>query len=67
MVVKGDGGYGYDSTDLAAVWHRLMVERADWLVYITDLGQESHFHMIFAAAEMAGWHRPGITRYVWEK
>merc|ERR1719253_2220524 len=35
MVQKGDGGFGYDSTDLAAVFHRLMVERCDWVVYIT--------------------------------
>merc|ERR1719191_1801320 len=62
MAVKGDGGFGYDSTDLAAIYHRLFVMRADWIVYLTDLGQESHFHMIFDAAEQAGWHRPGVTR-----
>lgn len=62
MVQKGDGGFGYDSTDLAAVFHRLMVERCDWVVYITDMGQGDHFHMIFAAAEMAGWHRAPQTR-----
>jgi arginyl-tRNA synthetase len=62
MAVKSDGGFGYDSTDLAAIYHRLFVMRADWIVYLTDLGQESHFHMIFDAAEQAGWHRPGVTR-----
>lgn len=62
MAVKTDGGFGYDSTDLAAVYHRLFVMRADWVIYITDLGQELHFHMIFDAAEQAGWHRPPITR-----
>lgn len=62
MAVKSDGGYGYDSTDLAAVYHRLFVMRADWVIYITDMGQESHFFMIFEAARMAGWHREGITR-----
>jgi arginyl-tRNA synthetase len=62
MVVKADGGYGYDSTDLAAVFHRLMVERCDWVVYITDLGQETHFFNVFAGAERAGWHRSGCTR-----
>jgi len=62
MAVKSDGGFGYDSTDLAAIYHRLLVMRADWVVYITDLGQESHFHMIFDAAEQAGWCRPGVAR-----
>jgi arginyl-tRNA synthetase len=62
MAVKSDGGFGYDSTDLAAIYHRIFVMRADWIVYITDLGQETHFHMIFDAAEQAGWHRPSVTR-----
>jgi arginyl-tRNA synthetase len=62
MAVKGDGGYGYDSTDLAAIYHRLFVMRADWVVYITDMGQELHFYMIFDAAMQAGWHRPPTTR-----
>jgi len=62
MAVKSDGGFGYDSTDLAAVYHRLFVMRADWIIYITDMGQELHFHMIFDAAEQAGWHRPPATR-----
>lgn len=62
MAVKSDGGFGYDSTDLAAIYHRLFIMRADWIVYITDLGQETHFHMIFDAAEQAGWHRPPVTR-----
>merc|ERR1712232_468223 len=62
MAVKTDGGYGYDSTDLAAIYHRLFLMRADWVVYITWVGQELHFHMIFDAAEQAGWHRPPASR-----
>ncbi|CAJ1371983.1 unnamed protein product [Effrenium voratum] len=62
MAVKSDGGFGYDSTDLAAIYHRLFVMRADWIVYVTDLGQEQHFHMIFDAAKQAGWHTPPFTR-----
>jgi arginyl-tRNA synthetase len=62
MAVKSDGGYGYDSTDLAAVYHRLFIMRADWIIYITDMGQELHFYMIFDAAVQAGWHRPPATR-----
>merc|ERR1712217_982183 len=62
MVVKSDGGYGYDSTDMAAIYHRLFIMRADWIIYVTDLGQETHFHMIFDAAIQCGWHTPGTTR-----
>lgn len=62
MAVKSDGGYGYDSTDLAAIYHRLFYMRADWIVYITDMGQESHFFMIFDAAMQAGWHVPPVSR-----
>jgi len=62
MAVKSDGGFGYDSTDLAAIYHRFLIMRSDWIIYVTDLGQELHFHMIFDAAEQAGWHRPATAQ-----
>mmetsp|Transcript_23182 Transcript_23182/g.42675 ORF Transcript_23182/g.42675 Transcript_23182/m.42675 type:complete len:585 (+) Transcript_23182:75-1829(+) len=62
MMVKSDGGYGYDSTDMAAIYHRLVIMRADWVVYVTDMGQATHFHMLFDAAKQAGWHHQGVTR-----
>ena len=55
MVVKSDGGYNYDTTDLAAIKHRLLNIKADRLIYVTDLGQREHFEMVFAAARKAGW------------
>ena len=55
IAVKGDGGYGYDSTDLAAVRHRLVECGSSWLIYITDSGQADHFTMIFDAARRAEW------------
>mmetsp|Transcript_24971 Transcript_24971/g.63731 ORF Transcript_24971/g.63731 Transcript_24971/m.63731 type:complete len:602 (+) Transcript_24971:35-1840(+) len=58
MAVKSDGGFGYDSTDLACIYHRLFVMRAEWIIYVTDAGQENHFLSIFDAAAQAGWHRP---------
>lgn len=62
MVVKGDGGFGYDSTDMAAINYRLNDLKASWLIYITDIGQQTHFHKIFDAARMAGWHNPPESR-----
>ncbi len=55
MVVKSDGGFGYDTTDLAAVRYRLLDLKGDRLIYITDSGQLPHFQMIFEAAKKAGW------------
>ncbi|KAG2616603.1 hypothetical protein PVAP13_3NG248825 [Panicum virgatum] len=55
IVVKRDGGFNYASTDLAALWYRLNVEKAEWIIYVTDVGQQQHFEMFFNAAKMAGW------------
>lgn len=55
MVRKSDGGYGYDSTDLAAIRYRLEKLERDWVIYITDAGQALHFHMVFDAARLVGW------------
>ena len=55
MVVKSDGGFGYDSTDMTAIWYRIFELRADWLIYVTDAGQAPHFELVFEAARAAGW------------
>jgi arginyl-tRNA synthetase len=55
MVQKSDGGYGYASTDMAAIWHRAQVEKAERIIYVTDGGQAMHFAMVFAAALKAGY------------
>lgn len=55
IVRKSDGGYNYATTDLAALKHRIEVEHADRIVYITDAGQALHFAMVFATARTAGF------------
>ncbi|XP_057974142.1 arginine--tRNA ligase, cytoplasmic-like isoform X1 [Malania oleifera] len=55
IVVKKDGGYNYASTDLAALWYRLNEEKAEWIIYVADVGQQQHFEMVFSAAKCAGW------------
>lgn len=62
MVQKKDGGYNYDSTDMAAIKHRIFTLGCSRLIYITDMGQEPHFKMIFRAAEMMGWLNPKVQR-----
>lgn len=55
IVQKSDGGYSYDTTDMAAIRYRIFVDQADRIIYVTDVGQALHFQMIFKAAELAGW------------
>jgi len=62
MVQKSDGGYNYDTTDMAAIRHRIQDEKGDRLIYVTDAGQAQHFKMIFAAAEKAGYLDPAKVR-----
>lgn len=38
-LVKTGGGYTYDTSDMAAVHHRLFVEKAEWVLYVVDMGQ----------------------------
>lgn len=58
IIQKSDGGYNYASTDLAAVRHRIDVEKADNIFVVTDAGQQTHFAMVFEAAKMAGYYNP---------
>lgn len=62
MIQKSDGGFNYDTTDMAAIRHRIEVEKGDRLIYVTDMGQSTHFQMIFKAAEAAGYLNPHKTR-----
>lgn len=55
IVRKSDGGFGYASTDMAALKHRIEQENADWIIYVTDHGQAQHFQLVFKAAEKAGY------------
>lgn len=62
MIQKSDGGYNYDTTDMATIYHRIMKEKGDRLIYVTDAGQATHFQMVFKAAEKAGYLDPQKVR-----
>lgn len=62
MLVKSDGGFNYDTTDVAAAWYRLTQLKAQRVIYLTDVGQYPHFELVFEAAKLAGWHTPPKTR-----
>lgn len=55
IVRKSDGGFGYATTDLAAIRRRVRDLHADRIIYVTDARQAGHFAQVFAAARMAGF------------
>ncbi|XP_075455279.1 arginine--tRNA ligase, cytoplasmic [Ascaphus truei] len=61
-IVKSDGGFTYDTSDLAAIKQRLFEEKANVLIYVVDNGQGVHLQNVFAAARMIGWYDPEVTR-----
>jgi arginyl-tRNA synthetase len=58
MVQKSDGGYNYDTTDVAALKQRVEEEKADRIIYVIDSGQSTHMQMVFKAAEQAKYYDP---------
>lgn len=62
MIQKSDGGYSYDTTDMAAMKHRIFTEKADRIIILSDSGQSTHFAMVIAASEKAGWIDPSKVR-----
>jgi arginyl-tRNA synthetase len=55
IVRKQDGGYGYATTDLAALRYRTRTLGATRLLYVVGSAQQQHFAMVFATARAAGW------------
>jgi arginyl-tRNA synthetase len=55
IIQKSDGGYNYNTTDLAAMKHRAETERAERIIVVTDAGQALHFEMLEAAARKVGY------------
>lgn len=50
MVVKSDGGFSCDTTEMAAIKYRLNDLKCDRLLYCNDMGWEPHFGLIFGGA-----------------
>lgn len=58
IVRKSDGGYGYATTDLAAIRYRVGELGASRILYVVGSPQEQHLAMVFAAAKELGWLAP---------
>ena len=54
IVQKGDGGFLYATTDLAALEFRAQELHADRICYVVDARQAQHFKQVFTIAKMAG-------------
>lgn len=55
IIRKSDGGYGYATTDLAAIRRRVRQLHANRIIYVTDMRQSGHFQQLFAAARKVGF------------
>lgn len=64
IIQKKDGGFNYASTDIAAVRYRINEQKADRIVYVTDIRQAQHFAMLFALAEKAGWAKEVELKHI---
>jgi arginyl-tRNA synthetase len=51
---KGNA-YTYETTDVVALWHRLIVLHADEIYYVVDSGQSKHFEKLFNVGKEVGW------------
>ncbi|XP_063233357.1 arginine--tRNA ligase, cytoplasmic [Bacillus rossius redtenbacheri] len=54
ILVKSDGGFTYDTSDLATIKYRIEEEKADWIIYVTDAGQAVHFDLLRNCAKKLG-------------
>jgi len=53
IIQKGDGGYLYTTTDLAALEFRAKELNADRICYVVDARQGQHFKQVFSIAKQA--------------
>ncbi len=52
ILVKSDGGFGYQLTDIATIKMRYDDLKADQIIYVVDKRQSLHFEQVFQVAEM---------------
>ena len=52
ILVKSDGGFGYQLTDIATIKMRVDDLKAEEIIYVVDKRQSLHFEQVFKVAEM---------------
>ncbi|HEU5159515.1 MAG TPA: arginine--tRNA ligase [Streptosporangiaceae bacterium] len=63
IIRKSDGGYGYATTDLAALRYRALTLHADRVIYVIGAAQALHLRMVFETARRAGWLADGTEPF----
>ena len=61
VVRKSDGGFGYATTDLAAIRQRTQTLNADRILYVVGAPQSQHLEMVFSVAQSASWVTGSIS------
>lgn len=61
-IIKTGGGFTYDTSDMATIKQRIEEEKGDWLIYVTDAGQATHFKAIYSCAKRIGIWDPSKVR-----
>jgi arginyl-tRNA synthetase len=64
IVQKTGGGYGYATTDLAAVRYRVGTLEANRILVVVGSPQSQHLKQVFSAAEKAGWTGNAMLEHV---
>ena len=60
IIRKSDGGFGYASTDLAALRFRIQQMGARRIIYVVGNQQKQHLAMLFAVLKNTGWADEGL-------
>lgn len=51
IIKKADNGFNYATTEIATLYYRIKYHKPDKIIYVTDIGQTTHFNMIFKIIE----------------
>lgn len=60
ILVKTDGGFGYQLTDIATIKMRVDDLKADEIIYVVDKRQSLHFEQVFQVSDMLNL-APSVT------
>lgn len=64
ILVKSDGGIGYQVTDIATIKMRVDDLNAQEILYVVDKRQNLHFEQVFQAAKMLGIASDAMLKHI---
>ncbi len=64
ILVKSDGGYGYQVTDIATIKMRVDDLKADEIIYVVDKRQSLHFEQVFEVSKLLGLSEHTLLEHV---